>query len=217
VRGSTTRILARETAALSRCIPLAMARKPASSLSAPMGRLPLSPNPIDPCILSYAAAKPKGACLPLGTQPPPARQGSVPAPPTPLPHDDFIETNPARIGFRHRLGAWTRSGAISPPAPEPCSNRLAAAPPVRGAFLLPRHPHDHFMETPCARDPGPIDFLSSCPSLDPYPPARVASHPLEPRPTGRQSGMRHRLARSVMTTRLGMRQHLMSCAEEGCP
>lgn len=39
--------LGKGDAALSRCIPLAVVRKSASSLSAPMGSLRRSPNPID--------------------------------------------------------------------------------------------------------------------------------------------------------------------------
>ncbi len=57
------------------------------------------------------------------------------------------------------------SGAIVPL--ETHSHRLAVASPIRGAFLLPRYPHDHFMETTSSRPQKgafALPFLGTIPS-----------------------------------------------------
>jgi hypothetical protein len=69
----------------------------------------------------------KRACLPLGTQPPPARRGSVPAPIDPRPrgfrapletHAHVMETNPERIGSRR--GFRTLNHCKEEPSRFPC-------------------------------------------------------------------------------------------------
>lgn len=66
------------------------------------------------------SGKAEGACLPLGTQPPPARQGSVPAPLDPMTISS--KPNVRRLDAQQGLGDVPLH-----PAPEPRSNRLAVA------------------------------------------------------------------------------------------
>ena len=82
-------------------------------------RSPQTPSTLHPVVCS---GKAEGACLPLGTQPPPARQGSVPAPLDPM----TISSRPTLRGLDARQGL---GDLPLHPAPEPCSNRLLA--PIR--------------------------------------------------------------------------------------
>ena len=88
-------------------------------------RSPQTPSTLHPVVYS---GKAEGACLPLGTQPPPARQGSVPAPLDPM----TISSRPTLRRLDARQGL--RDLPLHP-APEPCSNRVVAASPVSHALI----------------------------------------------------------------------------------